>query len=375
MKILILSTVHPWNDPRIFHKQACTLVREHDVILAAVDKGERRSVNGVELHPLGTWIKRSDRLKLWWRAIQQVLRSRADVVHFHDPELAFLLLPWVLFSRKKLIWDVHEHPTKGYSGRPWIPMPVRRFLSWFFPHFIQFSPNLFEAVVLAEDGYLPYFPPRKNVHLIHNYALIPEPDVLWRDRFAGFDPRQELRLIYFGQLLVQRGAWKMMEMVEKLLPKYPNLRLDLVGEALPRSLGDELRQAAKKVEGRIHLHGYLDYSQGIQLVQQAHLGLAPLQPNPNHEGSMATKFYDYMILGLPFIVTDLPHWRRFIEENPCGVLAEATDSDKLAQAVIELVESPDKLRELSRNGYRLVREKFRWEGEKLLTIYRNLSIP
>lgn len=375
MKVLILSTVHHWNDPRIFHKQACTLAKEHEVTLAAAGTGGERVVSGVRVRPLGVWKSRSDRPRLWRRAHAEIARSKADVLHFHDPELALLLLPWVLLSRKKFVYDIHEHPVGGYGRRRWIPGLLRQPVARLFPWFILHTPYLFDAVIIAEDGYRHLFPDRKNVHLIRNYALIPDPDLACFDRYANFDPAKDLRLLYFGQLLVQRGAWIMVEMMQILAARFPGVSLDLVGEAMPPALGEQLRRAAEQSQGRIRLHGYVDFNDAGALLQQAHLGLIPLQPDPNHEGSLATKFFDYMVYGLPFVASDLPHWRSFIDQNPAGVYADATDVERFAEAVSSLVESPQKLRELSHNGYRLVRERFRWEteGERLLKIYRELA--
>ena len=375
MRVLILSTVHRWNDPRVFHKQACTLAKEHEVILAAVGDGEARKIDGVQIRPIGTWKSRADRPKLWRRAYAEILRSKADVLHFHDPELAVLLMPWSAFSRKRLVYDIHEHPMGGYARRRWIPRFLRGPVGKLLPYFIRNTPRFFDAVLLAEDGYRHLFGSFKNVHLIRNYALIPDPDLPFFDRFAQFDPQRELRLVYFGQLLVQRGALKMVEMVQHLASEFPGVSLDLVGHWLPPSLGDELRRAAQESGGRIRLHGYLDYSEADQLLRQAHIGLVPLLPDPNHEGSMATKFYDYMIYGLPFVASNLPHWQTFIEQNPAGICAEPSAARLFAEAIARLARTPENLRELSRNGYRLVREKFRWdaEGERLLQIYRNLS--
>ncbi|HEX7344106.1 MAG TPA: glycosyltransferase family 4 protein, partial [bacterium] len=321
------------------------------------------------------WKTRSDRPKLWRRAYSEIRRSKADLLHFHDPELAILLLPYAAFGRRKLVYDIHEHPTGGYARRHWIPGLLRGPVGKLFPKFICNTPHFFDAVLLAEDGYQHLFPSLPNVHLIRNYALIPDPDIPYVDRFSGFDSRRELRLMYFGQLLVQRGALKMVEMVHHLAPIFPNLSLDLVGGWLPPSLGDELKRAVQDSAGRIRLHGYLDYKDADALLRRAHLGLIPLLPDPNHEGSMATKFYDYMIHGLPFVASDLPHWRPFVEQNPAGICADPTDARSFAQVIAQLAQSPEKLRDLSRNGYHLVREKFRWdfEGDRLLQIYRDLS--
>lgn len=374
MKILILSTVHNWNDPRIFHKQACTLAKEHDVVLLAVGEGPEQTVDKVRIKLLGTWEKQSDRPRLWMRAYREIFRLKPDVIHFHDPELALILLPLALISNKRIVCDVHEHPSGGYGKRPWIPKFLQKWIGGFFYRLLKSTPYILDAVLLAEDSYLSHFPRKKNVHLMHNYALLPSPDVEYFDRYAVFNPQDELRLIYVGCLMEYRGAFEMVEMVEKLAERYPGITLDLIGRGQPRSIEDRLQEEAARLNGKIHLHGYIDWRNVDPFLRKAHLGLIPLKPDPNLVGSFATKFFDYMMYGLPFVASDFPVWCKFIEENPAGVNADASDPDQFVEAIISLVESPERLRELSRNGYRLVREKFLWrnEGERLLQIYRDI---
>lgn len=375
MRVLILSTVHRWNDPRIFHKQARTLAREHEVTLAAVGEGPEQTVDNVRVILLGTWRKQSDRPRLWVRAYREIFRLKSDVIHFHDPELALILLPLPLISNKRFVCDVHEHPSGGYGKRPWIPKFLKKWIGGFFYRLLKSTPYLYDAVLLAEDSYLAHFPKKNNVHLMHNYALLPSPETKYFDRYAEFNPREELRLIYVGCLMEYRGAFEMVDMVEKLAERYPGVSLDLIGRGQPPSIEAKLQREAEKLNGKVRLHGYIDWKNVEPFLKKAHLGLIPLKPDPNLVGSLATKFFDYMIYGLPFVASDFPLWRNFIEENPAGVNADASDPDQFVDAIISLVESPERLRELSRNGYRLVRKKFLWEneGQRLLQIYRNFS--
>ncbi len=363
MKILILSTVHRWNDPRIFHKQACSLAKQHDVTLVAIGEGPERVVNGVRVRLIGTWKSHKDRLKLWWPAYREILRSKADAVHFHDPELALLLIPLAFLGNKKLVYDVHEDPTGGYGGRSWIPKFIRKPVAFFVTRLLKWSPTIYDDVLLAEESYAASFPDRKNVHIVRNYPIIPDPDVPFVDRYEGFDPQKEVRILYLGQLIVERGALKMVEMAQKLAEKYPNFTLDLVGEALPPSLDVKMKEAADHSDGHIKLHGYCDFFEASPLMQQAHIGLIPLQPHPNNLGSLVTKFYDYMTYGLPFVASNFPLWERFIADNSCGITADPTDPDSFAQAICSLIESPDRLREYSMKGYQLVRERYSWKHE------------
>lgn len=376
MRILILTTVHNWNDPRIFHKEACTLALEHEVILVAVGEGEERTVNGVRVRLIGTWKKRSDRPRLWWRAYREIFRWKPDAIHFHDPELALILLPYALLSNRRIVCDVHEHPSGGYGRRPWIPKRLQRWIGGFFYRLLRSTPYLYDAVLLAEDSYLSHFPKRRNIHVIHNYAIVPNPDVPYFDRYGDFDPHKNLKLIYVGCLMEYRGALTMVQMVEKLRERYPGVSLDLVGRAQPRSLEPRIQKESERLSGIIKLHGYVDWSQMEPFLRNAHVGLIPLKPDPNLVGSLATKFFDYMTYGLPFVASNFPFWQRFLQENPGGIPADATNPDDFVEAIISLVESPERLRELSRNGYRLVRERFSWqmEGSRLADVYRRFTI-
>jgi glycosyltransferase involved in cell wall biosynthesis len=82
-----------------------------------------------------------------------------------------------------------------------------------------------------------------------------------------------------------------------------------------------------------------------------------------------------MIYGLPFVASNFPLWLEFLGQNPAGIPEDATNADAFAETISRLAESPEQLRELSRNGYHLVREKFSWqqEEETLLKLYRSLA--
>ena len=375
MKVLILTTVHNWNDPRIFHKEACTLAKEHEVTLAAVGEGPERVVNGVRVRLLGTWNKRSDRPMLWLRAYREIFRLKPDAIHFHDPELALVLLPYALLSNKKIVCDVHEHPYASIAGRQWIPKLIRKITASFFSSLLKLSSYIYDQVILAEESYKSIFPAKKCVHLIQNYALIPNPDIPLIDRFNGFNPYERLNLIYIGAIAEERGALKMIDMFSKLKQRYPGLKLHLVGNVRPATLLKKLETKADQSGGSILLHGYIDLTKFESLTSQAHIGLVPLQFHPNFQWSFATKIFDYMIYGIPSVASNFPLWKSFFDQYPCGITVDASNPDEFAAAISKLASSPEQLRTYSRNGYKMVREKFNWdkEGEKLIDIYRRLT--
>ena len=87
-KICILTSVHPPFDHRIFYKEAKTLIKAgYNVVLIAQHIKEE-TVDGVRVVPLPTPKNRFERMtKVVWKLVRLALKEKANVYHFHDPEL------------------------------------------------------------------------------------------------------------------------------------------------------------------------------------------------------------------------------------------------------------------------------------------------
>ena len=86
--VCILTTVHPPFDTRIFHKEAKTLVHAGYKVSIVAQHAKSEIANGVRIIALPKPRNRLTRIfGLTWRAFRLALRQRADIFHFHDPEL------------------------------------------------------------------------------------------------------------------------------------------------------------------------------------------------------------------------------------------------------------------------------------------------
>ncbi|MFM7234879.1 MAG: glycosyltransferase [Flavobacteriales bacterium] len=128
LHICHFTSVHPWNDIRIFHKECVSMAAlGHRVTLVAVgDSDAEFTEKGVQVitlkNPFHGRISRAMRFSRL--VVERAMNVEADIFHFHDPEL----LPHaVKFSRlkKKVIYDVHEDLPRQISTKPWIPAWAR----------------------------------------------------------------------------------------------------------------------------------------------------------------------------------------------------------------------------------------------------------
>ncbi|EUJ47394.1 hypothetical protein [Listeria rocourtiae] len=92
-QIIVLSSVHPWNDSRIYHKEVQTLLDTgYQVDYYAIE-----GVHDVTLqhpHLTVTLLPRRNlaaRFLTWCYFLREIKRKQPDAVHLHDPELLCLV--------------------------------------------------------------------------------------------------------------------------------------------------------------------------------------------------------------------------------------------------------------------------------------------
>ena len=105
-KVCILTSVHSVSDTRIFHKQAKTLLQAGYDVTLIVQHDREEMVAGVKILPLEKPSNRLSRmLGTSWQVWRKAVKQKADIYHFHDPELIPVGL--LLKSQgKKVIYDV-----------------------------------------------------------------------------------------------------------------------------------------------------------------------------------------------------------------------------------------------------------------------------
>lgn len=134
MLVAHLTSVHPREDVRIFHKECRTLAKAgYDVSLVVADGKGDETREGVSIIDVGrTEGGRWSRMTATrGRVLHQALELDADIYHFHDPEL----LPAGLTLRskgKRVIYDAHETFPATLKTKPYIPWPLNFLGAWGF---------------------------------------------------------------------------------------------------------------------------------------------------------------------------------------------------------------------------------------------------
>jgi len=360
-----LTTAHPRQDTRIFHKMCASLASQgHEVSLVVADGRGHAEEGGISIHDVGKSKGRVDRI---WRVTnslyQRALSLNADLYHLHDPELMPIGLK-LKRRGKRVIFDAHEDLPKQVLGKHYLSKPVRRMLACILARYEAYACKRFDGVIAATP-----FIREKFVHInrstvdICNFPLLSE---LQSEENAT---QKTHSVCYVGGLTPSRGI---SELVTAVSLCRESLRLELCGRFEPSAYENEVRS----LPGWSHVdaHGHVGREQVRQIMSRSLAGVVTLHPLVNYVDALPVKMFEYMSAGIPVIASEFPLWREIISKNDCGLLVNPLDAGAIAKAIDYLVKNPTEAERMGRNGRNAVETLYNWDHEekKLLIFYETI---
>lgn len=359
-----LSSVHPVNDVRIFHKECVSLVNAgFEVDLVAIGPGETHYHSGVRVHPVAPSDGRLRRATVGAAgAVRRAVSTGAPLIHFHDPEL----IPFgvgLAAAGRLVVYDAHESLAKSVMSKPYLPRFARRAVSMGANTAEWAMAQAASAIVTATPAIARQFPASKTT-TIQNFPLLGElapRDVSYADR-----PNS---VIYTGGITAPRGA---VEMVEAMALADHGPRLTLVGSF--KSVETERKARSSRGWDRVDFLGWLPRTDLQAVFATARVGLVVFHPEPNHIEAMPNKLFEYMSAGLPVVASDFPLWRSIVEGAGCGLLVDPTDPGDIASSVDWLLTHPEEAMEMGARGRKAVEARYNWgvESPKLVDLCHRL---
>ncbi len=362
-KVCILTSVHPPFDGRIFHKEAKTLVKAGYNVTLIAKHNKKEVVDGVKIIPLPKPRNRFERMtRVVWKLFRLALKEKADIYHFHDPELIPVGLVLKLFG-KKVIYDVHEDVPQQILNKDWIgSYIVRKIISFIFKGFENPSCVFFNGIVAARPDIAKKFSPRKTINL-RNFPIL---ELIDKVEPLNIDKQKRI-IIYAGGLTRIRGIKEIIQAMEFVGEK---AELWLLG----KWESEEFKKECEKVEGWKYTRylDYMPYGKHYSFIKMANIGVINFLPLPNQQKSMPNKPFEYMACSLPMVMSNFPYWKEIFGE--CALFVNPYNPKEIAEKILYLLDNSDKAKRLGNNGRRLVEEKYSWEAEQrgLLDIYKKV---
>ena len=187
----------------------------------------------------------------------------------------------------------------------------------------------------------------KRIYYGINLCSIPKTSEL-REKYAW---GQEVRILgIVGRLTAQKGHATLLRAMKKVLVRFKNIHLVIIGDGVLRQ---ELKEYAKseKIDGNIHFEGYKENA--IRL-----MGEFDVFVHPSRWEGFGLVFLEAMASDLPIVATRVGAIPEIIEHGKTGILVEVDDSKALADGICKLLSNPSLARDMGNSGRRRLEENF-----------------
>lgn len=166
-------------------------------------------------------------------------------------------------------------------------------------------------------------------------------------------------IIFVGSFKPGQGLENIILAFKFVLKEVPNVKLLLVGDGPSKAKIERMAEAFSQ--------NVIFVGQQPQERIQSYIAVADICvyfPNYNVRkyGFLGDpiKFYEYMAMEKPVVTTKIKNFAHVLEREKCGVLVEP-DHKKFADAVVDLINNPEKARKLDINGRKAILENYNWE--------------
>jgi glycosyltransferase involved in cell wall biosynthesis len=269
-----------------------------------------------------------------------------------------------VFNKSKIIYDTHELETES-NGLAGIRKTLAKLLEGLL---IRYS----DSVIVVSSSIAEWYERKysiKNVYVIRNipdglgYGVETPVSNILKDKFRI--KKSEMLFIYQGGLANGRGICMMLDTFAKVTKdKHIVFMGKGVLERLIKNYSCEFTN--------IHFLNAVNPEEVLRYTSSADIGISLIENVClSYYYSLPNKVFEYLLSGLPVIVSDFPEMGRFIDENKCGwkVNVDPTALFDLVKNIsnAELIEKKE--------GAMKCKNKFTWHKEKevLLKIYEDLT--
>lgn len=375
-KVCVVTSSHKYQDSRIFEKECRSLADAgFRITLLAPHEIGRKTVQGIEVAGFGALRNRFSRFWNMFRVVRLALSRKYDIYHVHELEL-LLLLPLIRAFRPtaRFIYDVHENYDDAIISdeKDWIPAWMKPAVAKAINVYEKKLSRRCDLVVAAAPDIEVRFARHRTISA-RNFVPVRMVDEKYREMEKAGIRKKSREVVYTGSMTRPRGLLEIVKAMELVDPKL-DARFTIFGWNHDRELQREME--ALTGYSRVDFHGYKPREEMVEELIQADAAMLCFHPDPNVYQAVerSNKLFEYMAMGLPIIVTNLPSWAEFITRNKCGLVCDPRDPRDIAEKITQILKNPKQAREMGQNGRRAVLREYNWEGEgrKLVEAYQKL---
>lgn len=372
MKICMLTTGHTALDDRIFYKEALSLGKKYnDIYVVAPDEKKNYVVNGINI--IGTRIPKSlkDRFRVAKEVVDEAIKVKADVYHFHDYELIFYVLKIKKsLPKAKIVYDVHEHYPDMIRMSRKLPKLLKPFGIFCVDKSEAFFSKKFDYIITADDAVKERFDAfNKNVDVIYNFSEF---------EFNDIEPCEKVYdVIYQGGITLERGVFNVVKAIDYVRKSKKDIKMVFVGPFNDTKGKEKVFNYIQenKLQNNISFVGKVPHEEVEKYIRSSKIGVVTLLPLPKYFKNIPIKQFEYMSCGIPVIGSNLPPIQKFVSKYNSGIIVDPTKPEEIGKAIIKILDDDDLRYKLGQNGIKAVKEEYNWTNmeKKIVDVYKKIE--
>ncbi|HUR13609.1 MAG TPA: glycosyltransferase family 4 protein [Mycobacteriales bacterium] len=280
-------------------------------------------------------------------------KGRFDVLHLHEPTVPSLSMLACFAARGSMVATFHTATARSRA--------------------LQVFGTTLQPGLEKITGRIAVSPAARRVvveHLGHDAVLVP--NGVYVDRFAGAPPLDGLpagpRLVFLGRIDEPRkGLSVLLEALPAIAARVPDVQLLVAG---PGDVDDVRDDVDPRVTDRVHLLGLVSEADKPRVYASGDLYVAP----NTHGESFGIVLIEAMATGTPVVASDLPAFRRVLDDGEAGALFPVGDAEALAASVVALLLDGERRRQLSVAASRVV-QAYDWHhvARQVVEVYETVA--
>lgn len=257
--------------------------------------------------------------------IKRVIKeTNPGIIHAHDMKASF----FAAMACGKIPLITHIHNNNYDSRKPTLKAMLYRFAA-------QKSKHIFWVSRSSFDGY--YFHEGLKDKSTVLYNVIDSKQLIKKAELAEKKDRYDV--VYLGRLTYQKDPQRVINVLEKVVLKYPKLKAAVIGTG---ELENEVKELIKEkgLGENIHVLGFMSNPYGI--LQNSKIMLM----TSRWEGTPMCGL-EAIALGIPIVSTPTDGLKELVESGKTGYLSEY--DEKLANYIYDLIINEEKLLALKKD--------------------------
>ena len=313
-----------------------------------------------------------------WAVARSSLRHPYAIIHVHNPP-DFLVVAALLPKLRgaKVVLDIHDISSDMYAMRSGGRggSLVGRALN----AMERLSAAVSDAVVTVHEPYrsklIDHGVPADKLAVVMN-SLDERTLETGGSTATSKLEEQAFRVIYHGTVTWHYGVSLLVEAVAVARDRIPGIELSVLGE------GDAVEPAQRLAcdlgidDVTFFSERFLPHVDVLAAVRTSSVGVIPNLPIPLNDYALSSKLFEYVVLGLPAVVAELPTLRRHFSESEV-LFFEPGSVESLASALLEVWEDAVAARDRADAARARYVEEYSWpvQAERLAALFDRLTEP